>query len=284
MIDDMRRLLQIAFAAWLALALSAAQVWAFPSDSGSYTPASSEAAETSGYTKDTERSDALTAYFKNHRLPLVGAQVLNDPSSGRRVVVLYGFVATDFGKSDATAKARAFLNDPSLVVENRVMIDPEIARQRTSSPHQEDANSGESSASSGAASEPDSTEADNGSGSMGGPDSYLEHQSPQAQLQQYQNQQNPMAGGGMANGTGGMLSMGGSMVPLIALLGLLSGGSGSGLSSSPLGMPNSFGGGPSPYQNPYGGGSPYSYPPGAFPPGPYGSPYGAPPGSFSPYP
>jgi hypothetical protein len=290
----MRRLLQIAFAGWLGVSMSLAQAWAFPGNGGAYTPVSGSAPDTSGYTKDTGRSDALTSYLKQHRLPLVGAQVLNDPSSGKRVIVLYGFVATDFGKSDATAKARAFLNDPAAVVENRVMVDPEIASQPAGSHHHEYAGGAASSQPPDPSSaDPDSANADDGgAGSAGGPDSYIEHQSQQAQIQQYENQQNPMSGGGApSGGMGGTLGgmSGGGMVPLVALLGLLSatnGGSSLSFGSSgPFGMRNSFGGA-GPYQpNPYGGGSSSNgYPPGAFPPGPYGSPYGNPPGSFSPYP
>ena len=285
MIPAMRRLLQIAFAGWLGLSMSLAQAWAFPNEGSFYTPVSGSAPDSSGYAKDDERSEALTSYLKSHRLPLVGAQVLNDSASGQHIVVLYGFVATDFGKTDATAKARAFLNDPSAVVENRVMVDPEIAS--SSRHHHEDASvAGSSSAPASPAAEPaDSASADNGSGSANGADSYLEHQSQQSQIQQYENQQNPMAGGGMTAG-GPLAGMsGGGMVPLIALLGLLGATSGgrslSFSSSGPFGMPNSLGG-PSPYQqNPYSGGSPYSYP---YSSSPYGSPYGSPPGSFSPYP
>jgi hypothetical protein len=286
MIRVVRRLLQIALAAWLGLTMSWAQAWASPAG-GAYTPVSGGVAETTGYTKDTGRSEALTAYLKSHRLPLVGAQVLNDSASGQRTVVLYGFVATDFGKSDATTKARAFLHDSSAVVKNRVMVNPAIASQPAAShPHQEA--SGETSPASPDASigAGNSANADDGSAAMGGAQSYLEQQSQQAQIQQYQNQQNPLAGGGAPGGMTGGIS--GGMVPLVALLGLLSatngGSSFSFGSSGPAGLPNSFGGG-SPYrQNPYGGGSPYGYPPGAFPSSPYGSPYGSPPGSFSPYP
>ena len=279
----MRRLLQIALAGWLALSLSLSQAWAFPSDAGSYAPASGSVTDPSGYTKDSERSDALTSYLKSHRLPLVGAQVLNDSASGHHVVVLYGFVATDFGKTDATAKARAFLNDPSAVVENRVMVDPEIA----SSSHHLGNGSGTGSASAPgfSATAPDSASGESSSETADGADSYLEHQSQQSQIQQYENQQNPMAAGGMPGGQFAGMT-GGGMVPLIALLGLLGatngGNSFSFSSSGPFGMPLSSYGGPSPYQrNPYGGGSPYGYP---YSSSPYGPPYGSPPGSFSPYP
>jgi hypothetical protein len=205
--------------------------------------------------------------LKKHRLPLVGAQVLNDPASGQRTVVLYGFVATDFGKSDATAKTRAFLHDSSAVVENRVMVNPAIASQPAASrPHDEASGGYSAGPSESSANAGNSANADDGSAAMGGAQSYLEQQSQQGQIQQYQNQQNPLASGGMPGGMTGGIS--GGMVPLVALLGLLSatngGSSFSFGSSGPMGVPNSFGG--SPYQrNPYGGGSPYAYPPGAYP-------------------
>ena len=297
---SMRRFLQIAFAGWVALSMSMAQAFAFPGDGGAggYTPVSSTAPDVSGYTRDDSQSDALTAYLKGRRLPLVGAQVLHDPSSGQSAIVLYGFVATAFGKSDATAKARAFLKDPSVVVENRVKVDPEIASLPKSSRHHS-ADDGSSAVpnpdASGPAAEADpnaSSQADADPNAMPGVQGYMDQQNQQAQIQQYQNQQNPLAGG-----SGGMP---GGMVPLVALLGLLSaanGGGGSSFSfgsSGPFGIPNSFGrsspyqanpSGASPYGSPYG--SPYAAPPGAYPSSPYGpsgSPYGPPTGSFSPYP
>ncbi|MGH7933064.1 MAG: hypothetical protein ACREQN_07830 [Candidatus Binataceae bacterium] len=79
------------------------------------------------YTTDRARSDSLTAYLRSHRLPLVGAQVMKSDSGGERVM-LYGFVATSFGKTDATKQARAFLKQPDTVVENRIVIRPEIVK------------------------------------------------------------------------------------------------------------------------------------------------------------
>ena len=52
------------------------------------------------YTVDRSASDKLTSYLRHHRLPLVGAQVLTAADGGRRLV-LYGFVATDFGRKNA---------------------------------------------------------------------------------------------------------------------------------------------------------------------------------------
>src|SRR5882672_4366876 len=58
-----------------------------------------------GYTNDTAQSGTLTSYLQSHRLPLVGAQVLTN-GGGNRQIILYGFVASDFGKQDAADKAR----------------------------------------------------------------------------------------------------------------------------------------------------------------------------------
>lgn len=81
------------------------------------------------YLPAAEQSKKLTQYLKTHRLPLVGAQVTRD-ASGRRQVLLYGFVATPFGKNDAENKARAVLNDPELVVLNHIKIRPELLTMR----------------------------------------------------------------------------------------------------------------------------------------------------------
>jgi hypothetical protein len=55
--------------------------------------------------------------------------VLSD-AAGERRIVLYGFVATEFGKNDAARKALAFVGRPGETapqVENRIEIRPEIA-------------------------------------------------------------------------------------------------------------------------------------------------------------
>src|SRR5437899_792179 len=51
------------------------------------------------YKVDTSDTQSLTSYLRQHRLPLVGAQVLTNGAGDRRIV-LYGFVATQFGKND----------------------------------------------------------------------------------------------------------------------------------------------------------------------------------------
>jgi hypothetical protein len=86
---------------------------------------------TQNYQVDASSSQALTAYLREHRLPLVGAQVLTD-NTGERRIVLYGFVATDFGKNDAARKALDYINkeaqSSAAQVENRIEVRPDIAR------------------------------------------------------------------------------------------------------------------------------------------------------------
>ena len=72
-----------------------------------------------------EQSQDLTRYLEHHRLPLVRAEVRRD-EYGNREVMLYGFVATPYGKSDAQAKARRVLGNPGLKVVNEVKIRPEL--------------------------------------------------------------------------------------------------------------------------------------------------------------
>ena len=88
------------------------------------------------YKVDAADSQSLTTYLRQHRLPLVGAQVLGDAAGNRRIV-LYGFVATDFGKNDAANKALAYIQNSAQAgtavpqVENRIEVRPEIARMKT---------------------------------------------------------------------------------------------------------------------------------------------------------
>lgn len=73
---------------------------------------------------DSSASAKLTKYLHTHRLPMVGAQVSNTP--GGRQLMLYGFVATDFGKQDAVTKSRNFLHDSSIAVVNNIKVDPQV--------------------------------------------------------------------------------------------------------------------------------------------------------------
>jgi hypothetical protein len=79
-----------------------------------------------GGTIDSPQSQGLSDYLKHHSLPLVGGQVVTSPSGGKQAI-LFGFVASDFGKTDAEQKARHYLKDSSLVVDNRIKISPELA-------------------------------------------------------------------------------------------------------------------------------------------------------------
>jgi hypothetical protein len=82
----------------------------------------SAAAQSSGV--DAAASDKLTKYLHKNRLPMVGAQVLNT-SSGRRLM-LYGYVATDFGKTDAVTKSKRYLQDSSISVVNNIQVNPQV--------------------------------------------------------------------------------------------------------------------------------------------------------------
>jgi hypothetical protein len=86
------------------------------------------------FTVDPAASEALTSYLRQNRLPLVGAQI-GTASAGARRLVLYGYVATQIGKSDAESKAIAYLGSPSPEVVNRIVIQPEIAKMRSGSPN-----------------------------------------------------------------------------------------------------------------------------------------------------
>lgn len=140
---------------------------------------------------DKGRSAALTQYLKSHRLPLVGAQVLVSPS-GQQQLMLYGFVATQYGKNDAEAKARRYLGAPDIGVNNQIKIEPQLAKS----------SSGSSSSSYGS--------------SMPGVQAYENQQAQdayqQSQIQQYQAQaQGPSA-----------------LMPLLMLLGSFGGSFGGG--------------------------------------------------------
>jgi hypothetical protein len=182
---------------------------------------------------DKTQSSALTEYLKSHRLPLVGARVLVSPS-GERQVMLYGFVASQYGKDDAEAKARKYLNAPAIGVDNQIKVQPQLAK-----------------------SSPGASPSSTYDPSMGGVQAYENQQSQdayqQSQVNQYQAQ-----------------SQGPSMLTtLIPLLGFFGGSFGSGGFGSSFG---GYGGGYGPYGRGYGYPPAYPYPPPPPPPG-YGSPY-----------
>ena len=85
------------------------------------------------YESDSVSSQSLTDYLHTHRSPLVGAQVLEN-DEGDRKLVLYGFVATPFGKTNAEKKARKFLKEPDITVDNRIKIRPELLSLKSEAP------------------------------------------------------------------------------------------------------------------------------------------------------
>ena len=91
--------------------------------------ASSARAIAQEYTIDSAASEALTGYLRKNRLPLVGAQIGKAPGGARRLV-LYGYVATQYGRSDAESKALGYLGSPRPEVVNRIVIQPEIAKMK----------------------------------------------------------------------------------------------------------------------------------------------------------
>lgn len=262
----MRRFILLTFAFWFATSMTLAQVAvsvaqttppyssAAPDESSAYSDASADSHfDSAGYTADSSESRALTDYLKQRKLPLVGAQVLRS-SDGRRRVVLYGFVGSDFGRSDAAQKARSYMHDSSIQVDNRINVRPELLASNRplnapANPYSAYPPVAGSTPTEGGSSSP-------GASAYPGPESYKAQQaSPYTQ----------------------QLT---SIMPLIALLGVLGmgvagGNSGFSFGSSPFGG-SSFG---SPYSSPYG--SPYASPYGGSPFG--ASPYGRPPYGNSPY-
>lgn len=75
---------------------------------------------------DSELGTQLTQYFHDHCLPLVSAQV-SRASTGSQQVLLYGFVASDFGKDDAQSKARQLLGQNFTDIHNQIMVRPQLA-------------------------------------------------------------------------------------------------------------------------------------------------------------
>jgi hypothetical protein len=73
---------------------------------------------------DTTTSTKLTNYLHKNRLPMVGAQISNT-SAGRRLM-LYGYVATDFGKDDAVTKSKQYLHDSTIAVVNNIRVNPQL--------------------------------------------------------------------------------------------------------------------------------------------------------------
>jgi len=259
----MRRFLQVGLGVWFAIAMSWTQACVAPTqaaDPYSTSNASGAADPPNGYGSastvgdshidariyraDQGESQALTHYLKAHRLPLVGAQVL-DGSGGNRAVVLYGFVGTDFGKSDAAAKSQRFLAGQSVLVDNRIKVRPELLA------------SGGASVPRSSSSSADAASGANNS-SYPGADSYVQEQNQNYAIQQYQQQQQGTA-----------MSTAVPLVIMLAIVGmsLASGSGGFGVGPGSMGPPGGFG----PPYNPYPG-----YPSPGYPGYPSsGPPYGS---------
>jgi hypothetical protein len=256
----MRRCIQVIFATWFAITMTLAQASILaaqttssygsePDNASTYSARpSSSRFDTNGSTPVQSDSEALTEYLKQRRLPLVGAQVLRR-ADGSRMVVLYGFVGSDFGKADAAEKTRTFLHDSSAQVDNRINVRPELlASNRSSSSLGNSPSSAYPAPASSSSASAASASAD--TSAYPGPESYKAQQaSPYAQ----------------------QLT---SMMPLIALLGVL----GMGIAGGSSGF--SFGSSPF-ARSPYGGS--YSSPYGPAYSSPYGSPYAGSPFGAAPY-
>lgn len=55
---------------------------------------------------------------------MVGAQISNTRSG--RQLMLYGYVATDFGKDDAVTKSKRYLGDSTIAVVNNIRVNPQL--------------------------------------------------------------------------------------------------------------------------------------------------------------
>ncbi len=229
--------------------------------SGGYGTLSNSAAPSTagtvvGGTIDSSQSQGLSDYLKHHSLPLVGAQVVSSPSGGKQAI-LFGFVATDFGKSDAEQKARNYLKDPSLVVDNRIKISPELANSKGGStpnpapPAYQSADGTDPNADPNAA--------------TGSVQDYQNNLPPDAYAYQQQGAgQYPSYGGGSAYGGSSVGSSSGLMM-MMGLLGMMGGG-GFGVGSG--GSYSGFSSGVRTYGGGYPGGYPNSpsYPPPSYGP------------------
>ena len=204
-----------------------------PAQLGSTTPSNQpEAHFAADAPVDSAQSQQLTNYLHSHQLPLVGARVIAS-NGGPRQVIVYGYVATPFGKADAADRSREFLNDPGTQVDNRIKVEPDLASNATMGPP------------------PDASGQNNS-------DLQAYQNQQTAQQQQYMNQG--------SNSSSGLMMF----LPLFGMFG--GGGSGFGFGGGGYGGGYGPYGGYGPGYSPYGPGySPYG--PGYPPPGygyPYG--------------
>jgi hypothetical protein len=214
----------------------------FGTESHSNTAAPSSSGTVAGGTIDASQSQALSDYLKRHQLPLVGGQVVNSASGGRQVI-LFGFVASDFGKTDAEQKARNYLKDSKLVVDNRIKISPELGS--------------DAQASGGRTGYAESPTADPND-PYAGAGSIQDYENGQMDPYAYQAQQGQQNGAYTSSASTMMTAL-----QILSLFGAMGVGSG--------GVHSSFGGFSSGYAPSYGN---YGYP--SYPPYPSGSGFGPP--------
>jgi len=82
-------------------------------------------ARAQNYVIDQGTSDAITKYLHTNELPMVTAEFSTSPS-GRKQLILNGFVATQFGRTDAERIATAYLNDPNVKMVDQILLDPHV--------------------------------------------------------------------------------------------------------------------------------------------------------------
>lgn len=95
--------------------------------------AASSIARAQNYVIDQGTSDALTRYLRMNELPMVTAQFSTSPG-GSKQLILSGFVATQFGRTDAERIATAYLNDPSVNMVDQILLDPHVEDMRPAAP------------------------------------------------------------------------------------------------------------------------------------------------------
>jgi hypothetical protein len=166
-----------------------------PSAFGVTTPSK---ARITGGSIDSGQSQELSEYLKNHRLPLVSAQVVKG-AGGAPQVILFGYVATEQGQLDAENRTRKYLKDASVAIDNRIKINSEIANSPPPMPEQQ----GQPAAS---ATSPDDVDSQ-----MGSVQAYQQNQAPDQM--QYQNQ---------GSSTGAL----GALIPFIGMMVGAGGGGG----------------------------------------------------------
>ena len=77
------------------------------------------------YVIDQGTSDAITKYLHMNELPMVTAQFSTSPG-GSKQLILSGFVATQFGRTDAERIATGYLNDPNVNMVDQILLDPHV--------------------------------------------------------------------------------------------------------------------------------------------------------------